>query len=52
MRGIKATTLTSLFLMVTSSAMAIMEINDAAVIDYDMNYDEKVCTVIIDILQC
>jgi len=48
MRGIKAAILTSLFLMITSSAMATMEINDAAVVDYDMNYDEKVCTVIID----
>jgi hypothetical protein len=48
MRGFKAAILTSLFLMVTNSAMATQEINDAAVVDYDMNYDEKVCTVIID----
>ena len=37
-----------LFVTVANSVMATHEIKDVAIVDYDMNHDEKVCTVTID----
>ena len=35
-------------LMVTSLATATQEVKDAAIVDNNMNHDDKVCTIVID----
>jgi hypothetical protein len=47
MRQLTAIIFTFIILMVASMAMATQEVKDAAIVEYDMNHDDKVCTVII-----
>jgi hypothetical protein len=48
MRHLTAIFLTLIFLMIVSIAMAAQEVKDAAIVDYDMIHDDKVCTITID----
>jgi hypothetical protein len=48
MRQLTAIIFTFIILMVASIAMATQEVKDAAIVDYDMNHDNKVCTITID----
>ncbi len=48
MRKTQIILLAMICIMSVSGASAMQEVNDATIVDYTINYDQKKCTIIID----
>jgi len=48
MKRLTVMILSLIFFMVPNTIMAMQEVKDAAIVDFEMNHQKKVCTITID----